>query len=112
MNEVPTLRCGAGSMRRTSRVPSPAAAGLPARRFAFQFVQASSRETPAQRRLAVAEYLEGWPSVRIVAEGPGDGKRRRRVVIALPRPLPLDAVRDYLADCPHVVRGTVEIVAE
>jgi hypothetical protein len=55
-----SLRRGAGSMRHTSRVPSPTAAGDTARRFTFAFQDSPRREGQAKRREAIAEYVEGW----------------------------------------------------
>lgn len=99
-------------MRVTSAVPSPTAAAGLARRFVFTFIDSPRREVALQRRLAVADYIDGLPSVWIVSECADAHARRCRVTLHAARPLTLDAVRDYLADCPHVVRGAVEIASQ
>lgn len=79
-------------------VAGPTVAG---RRFRFQFAQPTCSKAAARRRLAVAECLDGWVPLRIVAEHI-DGKRcwlwveTRRIVAAA-------AADDYVRGCPGYV---------
>lgn len=95
-------------MRHTSRVPSPTAAAATARRFVFTFKDSPRRDVAAQRRQEIGDYLDGWSSIDIVCERVDAKARRCSVTLQAVRPLTLAAVRDYLADCPHVVRGSLE----
>ncbi|MFM8496570.1 MAG: hypothetical protein ACKOEM_13765 [Planctomycetia bacterium] len=105
-------RRGAGSMRRTSCVPSPTAATATAQRFTFVFRDSPRREVAVQRRLVIAEHFDGWPAASIVGECVDANARRCTVAISTARPVTVEAVRGYLADCPHIEARTVEIAAE
>jgi len=106
------LRRGAGSMRVTSRVPSPTAAGVTARRFTFAINDALRRDTQEKRRRAVADYLDGWAGAAIVAERVDRHTQRCHVTFTTARAMPVKVVQQFLADCPHVVKGSAEPVAE
>ena len=104
------LRRGAGSMRFTSRVPSPTAAAGTARRFTFAFTDSIRRAMQEQRRRAVADYIDGWADAVIVAERLERSAMQCHVTFTTRRAMPVRIVEQFIADCSHVVRGTVEAV--
>lgn len=106
------LRRGAGSMRVTSRAPSPTAAAGHARRFTFAFNDALRRDTQEKRRRAVADYLEEWAGTVIMGERVDRHTLRCHVTIATARSMPVQIVEQFIADCPHVVRGSLEPLAD
>lgn len=108
MNEMPILRRGAGSMRVTSAVPSPTAAGVTARRFTFAFNDALRRDTQEKRRRAVADFLEEWAGAQIVAERVDRHTMRCHVVMTTARAVPVQTAEQFIAECPHVVKGSLE----
>jgi hypothetical protein len=75
-----------------------AAAGY---RFRLQFTTSDAGEARIRRRLAVADYLDGWLPLRIVAEHITG--RRCLVWIELSRPVSAAAARDYVRGCPGYV---------
>jgi hypothetical protein len=62
------------------------------------------------RRQAVAEYLDGWVPLRLVAEQ-ADGKRCWLWIEAA-RPLPAAAADDYVRGCPGYVPGSFKMLAD
>jgi hypothetical protein len=95
------IPCAVGPMTTGSPslpVAGPAVAG---RRFRFQFTTSEAAAARVRRRLAVADYLDGWLPLRIVAEHV-DG-RRCWVWIELSRPVSAAAARDYVRGCPGYV---------
>jgi hypothetical protein len=91
-------------MRYTSRVPSPTVAGHTALRFRFVFADARKRAASVSRRMAVAEYVDGWMGARIVGERQCDTEVI--VYIEVPRPVPIKIAAQFIRDCPHYVRDT------
>ncbi len=91
--------------------PSSPIAGLAVAgcRFRFQFALAVCRRSQAKRRLAVAEYLDGWVPLRVVAEHI-DG-RRCWVWVELARRVSADAARDYVRGCPGYAPGSFKMLA-
>ena len=102
------LRRGAGSMRVTSRAPSPTAAAGHARLFTFAFNDSIRRAMQEQRRRSVADYLDGWVGVEVVAERLERDTMQCHVTFTTRRAMPVQIVEQFIADCPHVVRGSLE----
>jgi len=82
----------------SSLVTGPKAAG---RRFRFQFATSEAGPARVRRRLAVAEYLDGWVPLRIVAEHIAG--RRCWVWVEVSRAVSATAARDYVRGCPGYV---------
>lgn len=106
------LRRGAGLMRFTSRVPSPTAAGVTARRFTFAFADSIRREVQTKRRQAISDFLEQWAGSTIVAERVDRHTMRCHVTFTIVRHMPVNTVKQFIDECPHVVRGSLEPVAD
>lgn len=85
-----SLRRGAGSMRYTSRIPCPAAAGSALRRLQFVFADTNQRAASEKRRKAVAEQ-DGAECV---------------VIVEVARPVPVEIAEQFVRECPHYVRDT------
>jgi len=76
-------------------VAGPAPAGC---RFRFRFIIGEPGPARRQRRLAVAEYLDNWVPLRVVAEHV-DG-RRCWVWFETRRAVAVDVAKDFVRDCP------------
>jgi hypothetical protein len=106
MTAFQSLRRGVWSMRFTSRVPRPTAAGDTGRRFTFAFQDSPRREVQAKRRLAIAEYLDGWAGAEIVGEHREGDTLRCYVTFTTTRAVPVEIAEQFVAECPHVVPDT------
>jgi len=109
--ETSTLQCEslrrrAEAQRVTSRAPRSTAAGDKARRFTFAFQDSPRRDVQAKRRLAIAEYLDGWAGAEIVAERLERDTLRVWVTFTTARAVPVEIAEQFVRECPHVVRGT------
>ena len=60
----------------------------------------------AKRRLAIAEYLDGWDGVQIVGERRERDTMRCYVTFTTVRAVAVEIAEQLVAECPHVVRGT------
>jgi hypothetical protein len=106
MTAIQFLRRRAEAPRVTSRAPRPTAAGDKARQFTFAFHDSPRREGQAKRREAIADYLEGWDGVQIVAERRERDTLRCYVTFTTARAVAVEVAEEFIRECPHVVRGT------
>jgi hypothetical protein len=79
-------------------VAGPTVAG---RRFRFQFAAPNCRKARARRRLAVADHLDGWVPLRILAQHI-EGKRCW-LWVETSRTVAAAAADDYVRGCPGYV---------
>ena len=86
---------------------APTAAG---RRFRFQVRLVGKAQQRERRRQAVAEYLDGWVPLRLVAEQP-DG-RQCWLWIEAARPVPTAAADDFVRGCPGYVAGSFKMLID
>jgi hypothetical protein len=102
------IPCAVGPM--TTGFPSLPVAGptVAGRRFRFQFTTCEAGAARVRRRLAVAEYVDGWVPLRIV----GEHMQRRRcwVWVETQRPVTADAADDYVRGCPGYVPGSFRML--
>jgi len=89
----------------SSPVAGPTVAG---RRFRFQFTTSEAGAARVRRRLAVAEYLDGWLPLRIVAEHAT--ARRCWVWVEFRRPVSRRAARDFVRGCPGYVAKSFKLL--
>ena len=68
------------------------------RRFRFQFTTGEAGAARVRRRLAVADYLDGWVPLRVLAEHIAG--RRCWVWCEVSRAVTAAAARDYVRGCP------------
>jgi hypothetical protein len=94
-------------MGQPSTRPGPTVAG---RRFRLQVKLVGKAQQRERRRQAVAEYLDGWVPLRLVAEQP-EGNRCWLWIEAA-RPLPAAAADDYVRGCPGYVPGSFKMLAD
>jgi hypothetical protein len=106
--ELSTRRYGAGGQA----VAPPAAASptvaASCRRLRFVVTLGSSAATRERRHAAVAEYLDGWLPLRVMAEQ-AEGKQCW-VWVEIARPVEASTVADYVKGCPHCVAGTFKVL--
>lgn len=89
----------------SSPVTGPKAAGC---RFRFQFATSEAGAARVRRRLAVAEYLDGWVPLRILAEH--IQRRRCWVWVETHRPVAARAARHYAKGCPGYAPGSFKML--
>ena len=102
------IPCAVGPM--STGIPSSPVAGptVAGRRFRFQFTTSEAGAARARRRLAVAEYLDGWLPLRVVAEHMR--KRRCWVWVEAARPVSANAARDFVRGCPGYAPGSFRML--
>ncbi len=61
-----------------------------------------------RRHAAVAEYLDGWLPLRVMAEQ-AEGKQCW-VWVEIARPVEAGTVADYVKGCPHYVAETFKVL--
>jgi len=89
-------------------VASPTVAAY-CRRFRFVVTLGSSAATRERRHAAVAEHLDGWLPLRVMAEQ-AEGKQCW-VWVEIARPVEASTVADYVQRCPHYVAGTFKVLS-
>ena len=89
----------------SSIVAGPTAA---CRRFRFVFSLGHEARTRGPRRAAVADHLDTWVPLRVIAEQIAG--KRCYVWVELSRPVEVAAAADYVSECPGYVGRSFKVL--